>query len=206
MPPGSQDIIDALEKRVRSNIEDHNWESLLEALLAAETYLSNKPQLLFEAFYSAGNYRLNKSLYFEAVEYYNKARKYNPTIVVVFDKIIESVDTFYRCHKDKLIKKDVERLLPTLKMLDNYYHGIPGSEPTSKITGELISSIAYRAHFVAPDTVEGPFTFRIDIMCAMLEKDVPMEQVKKEVGKFLVEILKKRLKANTNDKKTETRK
>lgn len=185
------DPVVLLEKQVNNYIKNNFGEKLSTTLLAAETYLSDKKELLFNAFIISGAYKFNEKEYVDSILYYNKARKFNPTTPLPFEKIIEVITEFYFSNKDKFIKIDLIKLLPPIKMLCAYYKNIPDTEPTIKASEILMSSIAYRYKFVATEAVEGKMTYRVNLIVDALEKEVPMEQVKKEVSKFIADLIKK---------------
>jgi len=194
------DPIEALATKVRFCIDNNQGKDLLNCLQAADNYLSDRKELLYDAYFAAGEFELKELDYDNSIQYFNKARKYNPTIVIVFDKIIESVLAFYSVHKTKFIKGDLSKLLPPIKMLINYYGILPASEHSLKIAEDLISRIEYRKNFVASETEEGQMTFRVNVIVDALEKEVPMEQVKKEVAKLVSDLIKKKIKKNNDNK------
>ena len=87
----------------------------------------------------------------------------------------------------------------TQKMLIDYYGSIAGSDHSQQIAEDLISRIVYRINFVALDSVEGKMTYRVNEIVNALEKEVPMEQVKKDVGKLIADLLKKELKKKLDE-------
>ena len=208
MEPDNRDIIEALAERVKNNIEDKNWDELISALPAAETYLSDRKDLLYNAFCAAGEYRFNTIDYFNSLLYYNKARKYNSTTVFVFDKLVEVSTSFYTANKEKFIKGDLLKLITPIKMLIDFYGNLLASRKSLQIAENLLSSISYRIKYLAPDTIEGHMTHRVNVIVDALEKDVPMEQVRKEVSKFIADLLKKKMRdsASSDIPKKKTKK
>ena len=86
-------------------------------------------------------------------------------------------------------------------MLVDYYKNLPPvSTSTVKVAEELLNRLEYRIQFVAPDAVEGKMTFRTQNIINALEKDVPMEQVKTEVGKLIADLIKKKIKKDKEEK------
>lgn len=199
------DPVEAVALSISNSIKKQNWEDLILALSAGETYLSDRKELMYEAFRNAGEYRFTESDYIGSILYFNKARKYNPTAVYIFDKIIESIGTIIKKEKDQFIKSDLEKLIPTIQMLLDYYDkSLPGAEKTRSTAKDLISKLNYRISYIAPDEIEGTMTHRINIIVNAIEKDVPMEQVVKEVSQFVADVIKKRKKLkedNKNEKK-----
>ena len=208
MDPDNRDIIEVLAERVKNNIAENNWDELISALPAAETYLSDRKDLLFEAFCAAGEYRFSKIDYFNSILYYNKARKYNATTVFVFDKLVEITSAFYTANKEKFIKGDLLKLITPVKMLIDFYGNLTDSGKSLQIAENLLSNIAYRIKYLAPNAIEGHMTHRVNVIVNALEKDVPMEQVKKEISKFIADLLKKKLKdlASSDVPKKKTKK
>lgn len=186
------DPVEVIAQQIKSNIDLNNGEGVITALLAAETYLTDRKELMFDAYRVAGEYRLSQSDHANSILYFNKTRKYNPTTVFVFDKIVESALAFYTANKHEFIKSDLLKLIPPIKMLIDYYRTLAGSEQSNLKAEDLLSRIAYRMQYVAPDSIEGKMTHRVSVIVDALEKDVPMEQVRQEVAKFIADLLKKK--------------
>lgn len=200
------DPVQALAQKIRRHIDRAENDDLVTTLQAAEKYLSDQKGLMFDAFFTAGNYRLKEQDTFSSILYFNKARKYNPATITVFDKIVESLVSFYTQNKDKAIKTDLLELIPPIRGINDYYQTIAPENESSQKAENLLRSIAYRLEFVAPDGIESPITYRVNQIRAALEKDVPMEQVKLEVAKYIAELLKKkRLTKSTNHKSNRTK-
>jgi hypothetical protein len=191
MQPGDWDYKEVLAQRVRNNISDGNGEELIAALSAAEAYLSDQKELVFDAFMAAGDFQINQLDYYNSILYYNKARKYRSFAVLPFDNIIRSATGLYTTNKEEFIKVDLLRLIPAFQMLCDYYSALPNSGDATQKAEDLLSRMAYRATYVAKDSVEGKMTYRSCVISDALEKDVPMEQVKKEVGKLIADLIKK---------------
>jgi hypothetical protein len=188
----NKDATEALAAKIRYCIDNNLAEDLVTTLPAAEIYLLDRKELLFEAFFAAGEFRAKELDYFNSILYFNKSKKFNATIVVVFDKIIESLQSLYTFNKEEFVKGDLLKLLPPIKVLVDYYGALLNGRTSLEQAGHLMSRIAYRINFVAPDAVEGKMTHRVNVIINALEKDVPMDQVKKEVGKFIADLLQKR--------------
>jgi hypothetical protein len=202
MQTDNLDPIEAVADRVKYCIENNLGNELLNTLSAAETYLSDRKELLFDAFFNAGEFRLKELDYDNSIQYFNKSRKYNPAIIKVFDKIIESTNALYTANKEKFIKSDLLKLLPPIKMLIDYYGNLLSDKQLSNAE-DFISRLAYRINFIAPEAVEGKMTHRVNVIVNALEKEVPMEQVRKEVAKFIADLLKKEQKKKLLQKKQE---
>jgi hypothetical protein len=187
-----QNLVEALELRIKHDLEIRDSEDLLVTLTAAEHYLSHRKDLLFEAFTVAGEFRFGQTDYYNSILYYNKARKYNPASVIVFDRLIANLSAYYDLNKDKFIKSDLIKLPPSIKMLMDYYGNMSGSDQSVRIAEDLLSRIAYRCNYVAPEAIEGKETYTVSLIVDAIQKDVPMEQVRKEVSKFIADLIKKK--------------
>lgn len=194
------DPIEVVALSIKNSIQKQKWEDLIPALSAGETYLSDRKELMYEAFRHAGEYRFNESDYIGSILYFNKARKYNPTTIYIFDKIIESIGTIIKKEKERFIKSDLEKLISAIQMLVDYYdNSFPGAEKTRKTATDMISKLNYRILYIAPNEIEGKMTHRINIIVNAIEKDVPMEQVVIEISKFVADILKREKKKETDN-------
>ncbi len=196
------DPVEVLADKVRYCIDNNQEKELVDSLKAADFYLSDRKDLMFDAYFFAGESSLKNKDSYNAILYFNKARKFNHTIVSVFDKLIESLISFYTPNKDRFIKTDLTSLIPPIKNIINYYISITPDSPYLNKGLDLLNSIAYRIEFIAPDAVEGQMTHRVNEITNALDKEVPIEQVKKEVGKFIADLLKKRKKNQDNESET----
>jgi hypothetical protein len=195
MPLDELEPVELLAQKIERAIQNENWEELLTTTSAAETYLSDRVDLMFHMYSHCGEYRQSQFNYDSAIPFFSRSRKYNPTSVDVFNKLIECFSSFFSSNKDLFIKADLEILVPTIKMLVDYYKNLPPvSASTVRTAEELVNRLEYRIQFVAQDTVEGKMTFRTQKIVNALEQDVPMEQVKTEVGKLIADLIKKKIK------------
>lgn len=193
MAPNDWDYKKTLTERVKRNIAEKDGEQLLVALDAAEAHLSENRELLFEALYFASDYQLSKGEPFESIRLLNKSRKYNPSIVQVFDKIIDTFTRIYDSNKEKFTKGDLKTIMPAIQMLIDYYAKFDLSEKSRKAGDDLLGRMVYRYKYVAEEQVEGKLTFQINNLAATIEKDVPIEQVKEEVAKIIANLLRRRI-------------
>lgn len=194
------DPVEALASKVRYCIDHDQGEDLVNCLEAADTYLSDRKELMYNAYFAAGEYKTKENDPFNSMLLFNKARKFNPRTIVVFDKLIDSLLLFYAPNKDHFIKSDLINLIPAIKTLIDYYNTVARSNDSVKRAEDLLISIAYRHEFIAPDAVEGSMTYRVNVIKDALEKDVPMEQVKIEVARFIADLLKKKIVEDKNTK------
>ncbi|MCE1168227.1 MAG: hypothetical protein LWX70_09030 [Sphingobacteriia bacterium] len=193
------DPVEALATKVRFCIDNAQGEELLTCLKAADTHLTDRKELMYDTYYAAGEYMTRKDDPYNSILFFNKARKYDSKTIVVFDKLVDAFISFYTPNKEQFIKSDLISLIPPIKGLIYYYNSIAPENEPSKRAEELLTGIAYRTEYLAPEGIESTMTFRVAQLVNALEKEVPMEQVKKEVAKFIADLLKKTNRNTSND-------
>ena len=192
-----------LAARISNNIENQEWDKLIVALPTAEEQ-GVSIDLLEKGWTLSGDYLFQKSEWSGAVLAYNKAKKLNPRMVYVYDKIIESIDRFYINNKELFGKDDLLKLVPTIQSLIDFYYTHFGRTDSVQKGNELIQKINYRIEFVAKDAVETAVSFRVGQIVDALDKDVPMQQVHQDIAKILLPLIRKKLKQSerkNDDKK-----
>lgn len=195
------DSQDWLTARVNLNIQNEEWDKLLEALPVAKEQ-GVEAALIEKGWRLGGDYLFGKEEWVGAILAYNKVRKHNPTIVYVFDQIIESVSAFYTQNKPEFSKNDLHKLVMPLQALIDFYR-INFDNPIGLKAGEeLILKVNYRIEFVAKEAAETKVSYRVNQIVDALDKDVPMKQVHADVAKILLPLIREKLrkKQSAHDK------
>lgn len=174
-----------LTLRVKNNIENGEWQKLIDALPVAEEAGISKP-LLHNAFILASEYLEERGELTNVINYLNKARSLKPETLKVFDKIIKAFDSFYLQFKEVFSKQDLTLLKETLLFLiDYHYMNFPRHQNQVKLGRELIQKIDYRLKFKAEDKSESPATFRVQQIQDAIYGDMTFEELQSEFARLI---------------------
>jgi hypothetical protein len=174
-----------LTLRVKNNIENGEWQKLIDALPVAEEAGIPKP-LLHKAFILASGYLEERGELTKVINYLNKARSLKPETVKVFDKIIKAFYSFYLQFKEVFSKQDLTLLKETLLFLIDYHHmNFPRHQNQVKLGRELIQKIDYRLKFKAQDKSESPATFRVQQIQDAIYGDMTFEELRSEFARLI---------------------
>ena len=196
-----------LTKRIKQNIKDKDWEKLSEAMPATVEYpveisLQSKGWLLL------GSYYEEKEKLVDAIKAFNKARVTDPAVVIVFDKLFSSINSFYDKNRKLFSKSDLEKLKEALLPIWNY-HQINFPQQSTSITNHknIFSKLDYRIKFEATEAVETPMTYPVQVIHDALYGDMTQEEVRAEFARLLAPVIREELaKKKSKDKKSKSKK
>ena len=194
-----------ITKRIQKNIEDEDWAKLVEAMPATAEFPVNK-SLQYKGWHLSGNYYSEHKKYTEAIKAYNKARVIRPSVIIVFDKLILSIDSFFRTNRELFSKSDLQKFKAALLPIINY-HSVNFPKQKSVVgTGErLLNKIDYRMKFEAPDMAESPVTYQVQQIYDALYGDMTAIEVQNEFARLLAPIIGEKLKEKKSKKKKDTK-
>ncbi len=180
-----------LTKRIQKNIKEKDWPRLAEALPVTEEYHVSK-SLLYKGWVLLGWYYEQQEKLTEAIKAYNKARVIKPSVVMVFDKLLSSADSFFNKDRELFSKSDLQKFKAALLPIINY-HSVNFPKQKSVVgTGErILNKIDYRMKFEAPDMAESPVTYQVQIIFDALYGDMTKAELTAEFARIIEDDIRK---------------
>ena len=191
---------DILTKRIQKNIKEKNWAKLTEAMPVTKEYPVAK-QLQFRGWFLVGNYYEEQENLIEAIKAYNKARVIKPSVVTVFDKLVEVIEKFFTNNRVEFSKSDLLKIMETLTILINF-HAIkfPGHTIPIEKGNKLLNRINYTYKFNAADLIETKVTFQVHEINNSITSDMSIEEVKTEAARVLTTIIREEISKRSSKK------
>ena len=190
-----------LTLRLKQNIENKEWQNLVNALpVAEEAKISSS--LLRKAWIYGGEFLFKEKDWVRAITFFNKARSLDPTTISVFDKIIKAFGQFYEQFKENFSKHDLEKLrYPLILMLDYHQINFPKHQHLVKKGKELIQKIDYKFKYVAVEKEESPATFKVQQIYDAIYDDMTFEQLQSEFARIIEPTVRDLLDEKEKEKK-----
>lgn len=179
-------------KAIRQHIDSKDWDRLADAMISAGK-VGVAPTLQKKAWIHIAEYRQHQGNHAASVIAFNSARSLAVDDKRILEKMLASLQNFYRAHDSDFSREDLLRLQEPLDRLINYYvvHRKSRIGNLQQAT-ELKERIALRM-VEAPSKEETPATYEVEEIRAALYPSMTIEEVRAEFARIVEPLIRERL-------------
>ncbi len=195
-----------LTLRIKNNIDNEEWKSLIAAFPVAEEFEISKG-LLKKAAKMIGEYFRSRDNYYKAVIFFNKARIRDLSVGNFFSSFVNSALKFFSENAEEFSKNDLVQFKDAISPIIDFHNlNYPEHREIIKPTELLFRRIDYRIKYVAQDVQETKVTHRVQQIKNALYADMSPQEIRDEFAKLieddLRELLEEKKSAKTKKKKS----
>ena len=174
-----------LTLRIKNNIDNEEWKSLIAAFPVAEEFgISNG--LLKKAAKKIGEYFRSGDNHYKAVIFFNKARIRDLSDSNSFSSFVNSALKFFTDNAEEFSKNDLVKFKQAiLPIIDFHKLNYPEHQEIINPTEQLFRRIDYRLKYVAEDLQESKVTFRVKEIKDALYADMSPQEIRDEFARII---------------------